>query len=171
MSLGVFTSWAVARAVDVVNLFGERGDEVTRADLHALLRNYGFEEDDFDVGDFARLARDLRGAFLDTDHDVRIRRINHLLYRFQPIPRLAEHGDQATHFHYVVDGPPVEHVGASFLMAIANTIVDSGEERFGWCAAPKCDRLFFDRSRNRSQRFCSRSCATRVHVRAHRARQ
>jgi len=166
-----FTTWAVGRAVDLVNLYAERGDSVTQHDLHTLLHEYDFPEDDLDVRAFGRLARDLRGTFRDPGHEVRVQRLNHLLDRAQPLPRLAEHDEHGPHFHYIVAGSAIDHISSALLMAVATVVVDRGVERFGWCAAPGCDRLFYDRSRNRSQRFCSRSCATRVNVRAHRARQ
>jgi len=171
MSLGTFTTWAVEHAVDLVNLYSQAGDEVSREQLHLLVRNYGYPPTDLDVGDFHRLANELRSVFVEPDQDTRIDRLNELLDHYQPTPRIVAHDDLAPHLHYVVTGPPVDHVGSSFVMAMANAFVDHGWERFGWCAAPRCDNLFFDRSRNRSQRYCSRSCATRVNVRAHRARQ
>jgi predicted RNA-binding Zn ribbon-like protein len=170
MSLGVFTLWAVDRAVDLVNRFTEP-DTVTRPRLHRLLANYGFREEDLAVDAFEALAGHLRRVFEDEDEAVRIERLNELLGRFQPSPRVVDHDDLGPHFHYVTsDLPPVDHIGASMVMAIANAVVDQGVDRFGWCAAPSCTRLFYDRSRNRSQRYCSKSCATRVNVRAHRAR-
>jgi predicted RNA-binding Zn ribbon-like protein len=170
MSLGLFTRWAVERAVDLVNLFGTE-ERVTRRQLQELLANYGYRERDFRVDDFAQLARRLRHVFEAENPTVVIGRLNELLERFQPSPRIVDHDELGPHLHYVTgDLPPVDHIGASFVMAIANAVVDQGADRFGCCAAPTCERLFFDKSRNRSQRFCSRSCATRVHVAAHRAR-
>ncbi len=171
MTLGAFTIWAVDHATALVNLYRDRGEAVTRHDLQELVRNYGFSEDEVDVADFAWLADDLREVFVHPSRATRVERLNALLDRYQPTPRIVQHDSQEPHFHYVTTGPPVDHVGSSFVMAIANAVVDQGAERFGWCAAPHCQKLFFDRSRNRSQRFCSRSCATRVHVRAYRARQ
>lgn len=171
MSLGSSTALAVDRAVALVNLHVAHGMEILQDDLYALVRSYGFDRADLDVATFAGLALDLRNALADIDRMVRIERINDLLERLQPMPRLAVHDDEGLSFRYGVTGTITDRVGAALVMAVANTVVEEGEERFGWCAAPGCGRLFFDRSRNRSQRFCSRSCATRVHVRAHRARQ
>jgi predicted RNA-binding Zn ribbon-like protein len=42
--------------------------------------------------------------------------------------------------------------------------------RLGVCAAPLCDRVFVDASRNGKRRFCSARCLSRVKAAAHRAR-
>ncbi|WP_232828256.1 CGNR zinc finger domain-containing protein [Kribbella monticola] len=42
--------------------------------------------------------------------------------------------------------------------------------RLGVCAAPQCDRVFVDESKNSRRRFCSPQCQSRVKAAAHRAR-
>ena len=39
------------------------------------------------------------------------------------------------------------------------------------CAAPDCDDVLVDLSKNRSRRFCGTTCANRVNVAAFRARR
>ena len=44
--------------------------------------------------------------------------------------------------------------------------------RLAVCAAPDCEHVLVDLSRNRSKRYCdSRTCGNRLHVAAYRARQ
>jgi predicted RNA-binding Zn ribbon-like protein len=43
--------------------------------------------------------------------------------------------------------------------------------RLGVCAAPACDRVYVDVSRNAQRRFCSPQCQSRVKAAAHRARR
>ncbi|HWD80506.1 MAG TPA: CGNR zinc finger domain-containing protein [Kribbella sp.] len=43
--------------------------------------------------------------------------------------------------------------------------------RLGVCAAPHCDRVFVDTSKNGQRRFHSPQCQSRVKAAAHRARQ
>ncbi|MGC9538934.1 CGNR zinc finger domain-containing protein [Streptomyces sp. UG1] len=43
--------------------------------------------------------------------------------------------------------------------------------RLGRCSAPGCRTVFVDVSRNGRRAYCSRLCATRVHVSAHRDRK
>lgn len=175
MPLGSSTSLAVDRAVDLVNLYVESGGDISQHDLQPLLATYVSDGAQLDTAAVNRLGGDLHEALHDPAPAERIRRINELLERLQPIPRLRLHDDRheepGAYFAYGVTGADADRIAAVLVMSVANAVVEEGAERFGWCAAPKCDRLFFDRSRNRSQRFCSRSCATRVHVRAHRARQ
>ena len=45
-------------------------------------------------------------------------------------------------------------------------------DRLQTCAAPDCNRVLVDLSRNRSKRYCdSRTCGNRLHVAAYRARR
>jgi predicted RNA-binding Zn ribbon-like protein len=41
--------------------------------------------------------------------------------------------------------------------------------RLGTCAAPRCDRVYVDVSRNATRRFCSTACQNRVKAAAFRA--
>ncbi len=171
MAYGAYTRSTVDEAVALANLFIDRDGEVTRADLGELLRLYVLPEDELDVAQFAALAERIRHVVAVEDRESRVVRLNALLEDFQPSPRVTQHDGQEPHFHYVAaDGPAVVHVGASFAMALANALVDYGSDRLGRCAAPDCERLYFDHSRSRQRRFCSKTCATRVHVAAHRAR-
>jgi predicted RNA-binding Zn ribbon-like protein len=43
--------------------------------------------------------------------------------------------------------------------------------RLGVCAAPACDRVYVEVSRNAQRRFCSPQCQSRVKAAAHRARR
>ncbi len=57
-------------------------------------------------------------------------------------------------------------------MALAFVIAAGERYRLATCAAPDCDRVLVDLSRNRSHRYCdSRTCGNRLHVAAYRARQ
>jgi predicted RNA-binding Zn ribbon-like protein len=170
MSLDTSTSWIVDRAIQLVNLLADP-EPITGPRLHEVLAGYGYDEDELDVAAFTVLASRLHELFERADPAPRIGRINDLIRQYEPLPCIVDHDGMGPHFHWVVDDrPPVEHISTSMTMGIATAVVERGADRFGWCAAPACERLFFDRSRNRSQRYCSRSCATRVNVRAYRAR-
>jgi predicted RNA-binding Zn ribbon-like protein len=43
------------------------------------------------------------------------------------------------------------------------------QDRLGVCAAPRCDRVYVDTSRNATRRFCSTACQNRVKAAAFRA--
>ena len=51
-------------------------------------------------------------------------------------------------------------------------VVRSGDlDRLGFCAAPDCNQVVLDLSRNRSREFCDNGCGNRQNVAAYRARR
>lgn len=169
MDYGTFTTQTVGEAVALVNLFID--GEVTEADLREVLHLYDLHEDALDLAAFERLAAEVRTVFGADGASARTAELNRLLAVFEPSPFLAAHDGQAPHFHFAPDdGPDARRVGASVTMALAHVVVDHGGDRLGTCDAPGCERVFVDQTRNGNQRFCSRTCATRVHVAQHRAR-
>ncbi len=170
MEYGTFTAQTVGEAVALVNLFVDgQPDEVAVRDVLGL---HDLHDAPLDLDAFAQLADDLGSIFGAGDTHQRMARLNDLLAAFEPAPFLTEHDGQAPHFHYVPDdGADDRRVGASLTMALAHVVVDHGDDRLGCCDAPGCLRVFVDHTRNGNQRFCSRTCATRVHVARHRARQ
>lgn len=170
MDYETFTDQTVSEAVGLVNLFAA-DEEVSGDEVHDLLHLYALADDPVDLDGFAGLAAQLRAVFEAGTTSDRVGLLNALLRTHEPTPFLAEHDGQAPHFHYVGDGDPdVAQVAASLTMALAHVVVEDGARRLGSCRAPGCERVFVDRTRNRSRRFCSKTCATRVHVAAHRAR-
>lgn len=168
MDYETFTAQTVAEAVGLTNLFAT--PEVAEADLAELLHLYAPSRP-VDVTAFGSLAHRLRAVFAADDADARVARLNDLIETYEPRPIIAEHDGQAPHFHFAPDdGDDVRRVGASLVMALAHVVVDEGADRLGRCGAPGCDRVFVDHSRGGNRRFCSKTCATRVHVAAHRAR-
>lgn len=55
-------------------------------------------------------------------------------------------------------------------MGLATLIDDDEWGAIKLCTADRCEDFFIDRSRNRSRRFCSRTCANRINARNHRQR-
>lgn len=170
MEYGSFTAQTVSEAVDLVNLFTESrpGDDGVRA----VLRLHGLADGALDLGGYEELSSMLRDVFEAGDESGSVTALNALVDRYEPRPRLTDHDGQGPHFHYAPDeGSDVRRVGASLAMSLANLLVDFGGSRLGSCAAPACRKVFVDTTRNRSQRFCSKRCATRVHVAEYRARR
>jgi predicted RNA-binding Zn ribbon-like protein len=54
---------------------------------------------------------------------------------------------------------------------LARAIGDDDGGRLGTCASDGCDRVFVDRSKNASRRFCSTTCQNRVKAAAFRRRR
>jgi predicted RNA-binding Zn ribbon-like protein len=99
-------------------------------------------------------------------------RLNRLLDRHRPRPRISGHDDSDWHLHVGGDhGPMAEEMAAMAVMGLTMVFLDHGAGRFGACADPRCSGVFIDTSRNRSRRYCSDRCATRANVAAHRARR
>lgn len=170
MEYETFTAQTVGEAVELINLF--TGGEAREEELRRVLHLYALGDRPLDVDGFADLARRLRAVFESDDADERVRHLNELIAHYEPAPYIAEHDGQAPHFHFVPDdGPDLHRVGASLTMALAHLLVDLGGDRLGVCPAPRCGSVFVDHTRNRNQRFCSKTCATRVHVAEHRARR
>lgn len=164
-----FTAQTVAEAVELINVCAEGA---TEDELRRVLRLYGLGDDPLDLDAFVDLAARLRTVFEAEDVERRVRVLNDLMSHYEPSPYIADHDGQGPHFHYVHDdGTDVRRVGASLTMALAHVLVEVGPDRFGRCHAPGCADVFVDHTRNRSQRFCSKPCATRVHVAEHRARR
>jgi predicted RNA-binding Zn ribbon-like protein len=69
-----------------------------------------------------------------------------------------EHADVVTRVRAVTAG------------GLAMVLTEAGPQRLGRCAAPGCRIVYVDVSRNGRRSYCSRLCATRVHVTTHRAR-
>lgn len=65
-----------------------------------------------------------------------------------------------------------QRLGAEMAMALADLIRAGELRRLKSCAAPDCDAVVMDLSRNRSRIFCGTgNCANRQHVAAYRERR
>lgn len=169
MEYETYTAQTVAEAVALANLAA--GDAVTEDALREVLRLYHLGPGPLDVDGFVVLGDRIREVFRASDAAARVAVLNRLIASHEPAPYIADHDGQGPHFHFAPDeGDDLRRVGASLAMALAHVVVDHGAERLGCCQAPGCANVFVDHTRNSSQRFCSRTCANRVHVAEHRAR-
>ena len=70
------------------------------------------------------------------------------------------------------DAPLWQRMGAEIAMALADLIRAGELRRLKVCAAPDCNAVLIDLSRNRSRRFCDTgNCGNRQHVAAYRERR
>ncbi|MBW3619664.1 MAG: CGNR zinc finger domain-containing protein [Actinobacteria bacterium] len=169
MDYDTFTGQTVSEAVALANLFAL--GEPDPSEVRDVLRLYGLRDGPVDLAAFGDLAGRIRAVFEAGSDRERVELLNALLSSYEPTPFIADHDGQGPHFHFVPDdGADVRRVGASLTMALAHVVVDYGGGRLGRCPAPRCPNVFVDTTRNRSQRYCSKTCATRVHVAEHRAR-
>jgi predicted RNA-binding Zn ribbon-like protein len=125
-----------------------------------------------DVPAMRRLQREI-ASIVDTvvggDSDEAVRLLNRALGRHPITARLAAHDDSGWHLHVGDSHPRVPEVlAAEALFGLAVLTSQLSIDRVGRCVAPSCGQAFVDTSANRSRRYCSTRCATRVNVATHR---
>jgi predicted RNA-binding Zn ribbon-like protein len=98
--------------------------------------------------------------------------VNTLLREFGALPQLLKHDGWEYHIHATTpDAPLADRMAVDAAMAFADVIRVGELARLRVCAAPDCDDVVVDLSKNRSRRFCSLTCANRVNVAAYRSRR
>ncbi|WP_089967947.1 CGNR zinc finger domain-containing protein [Lihuaxuella thermophila] len=61
-----------------------------------------------------------------------------------------------------------DRIGAICAFTLGRVLVEYGRERLNICASSPCEEIYVDTSKNGLQRFCSKRCSTRFHVKKHR---
>jgi hypothetical protein len=180
MELGHDSICALAAIVELVNSSPSVTGEETLPDLAALstfVERQAISEPGLltadDLSAVHRLRSRLHEIFLATDQASAINLVNALVADARTTPRLTDHDGWPLHIHYFIPGARLaEHLAADGAMALAFVIAAGEWHRLATCAAPDCDRVLVDLSRNRSKRYCdARTCGNRLHVAAYRARQ
>ncbi len=98
--------------------------------------------------------------------------VNQLLADAAARPYVSTHDGQPLHLHYADENADVvTRVRAVTAAGLALVLTETDPCRLGRCQAPGCRTVFVDVSRNGRRTYCSRQCATRVHVSAHRDRK
>jgi predicted RNA-binding Zn ribbon-like protein len=100
--------------------------------------------------------------------------VNELLRDSGARPRLTDHGGGwGWHLHVTGPDAPLEHrIAAQAGFALADLVRLRETSRLRRCAAPECDAVFVDLSKNRSRRYCDTgNCGNRQHVAAYRERR
>lgn len=100
--------------------------------------------------------------------------VNALLTDTRAAPWLTRHPEMPQwHLHLASpDDPLAARMGAEMAMALADLIRAGELRRLKTCAAPDCDAVLIDLSRNRSRMFCDTgNCGNRQHVAAYRERR
>ena len=111
---------------------------------------------------FAREARPVFEAVADEDFDGAAQRVNSMLSWTQPRPRLdGGAGIWNMHFHGQSDALG-EGWAAGCAAALTLALGSPNAGRLGVCEAVRCDRVYVDRSKNNTRRFCGVSCQNRV---------
>ncbi len=174
------TELTLRAACALVNSDRVDGDQL--ADLPALdayLNSYGWtgrrDHDDAEVASVHTLRGRLGRIWAAADDEARaVGQINALLSDTRASPWLTRHPEMPEwHLHLAsIHDPLAQRMGAEMAMSLAD-LVRSGElRRLKVCAAPDCDAVLIDLSRNRSRMFCDTgNCGNRQHVAAYRERR
>ena len=115
----------------------------------------------------------LRSVWEAADAEAAVEVVNDLLRRTNARPWLTRHGTWDWHLHVTESADPlVDRMGAEAAMAFADVIRVGDLDRLKFCAAPDCDAVLIDLSRNRSRLFCDiGNCGNKANVAAYRARK
>jgi predicted RNA-binding Zn ribbon-like protein len=171
---------ALATVVELVNTSPSTGGDdglATLADLQSFVESREVSGISTltprDLGQVRMVREAFYRVFVAPDQPAAVRTLNSLLSETSITPRLTEHDGHPLHIHYhAADASLAEHLAADCGVALAHLVVEGEWERLRTCAAPDCDHVFVDESRNRSRVYCdSRTCGNRMHVAAYRARR
>lgn len=108
------------------------------------------------------------------DEERVVGQVNALLSDTRASPWLTRHAEMPEwHLHLAsIHDPLWQRMGAEMAMALADLIRNGELRRLKICAAPDCEAVLVDLSRNRSGKFCDTgNCGNRQHVAAYRERR
>ena len=158
-------------AIALANAFGSvsrQGRPAVPPDddaIQAILRLTTNRVEAVDVADYAAGGKTLYDALSRLpDIDGAVDLVNELLRDTEAAPQLVRHEGAPWHLHFGAGWL------AEFATAVAMLLGSDDVERLRRCEATRCDDLFLDSTRSRTQRFCSTACQNRTKVAAHRAR-
>jgi hypothetical protein len=145
------------------------------AELAAILRAHGEPEPveltAADADALRTAAARLREVFDAPDADRAAAVLNRLLREHTGPLRLTTHGGAAgwhPHLDHDDDAPWDEWLIASSCLALAVLLWERGRAPGGRCAATRCRNVYLTQGSGPERRYCSRRCATRERVAAHR---
>jgi len=169
------TEAALISAADLINTAGDPDTLSTLDELATFYREQGWTG--LRRGDTEELeqVRGLRPRLRDlwvAEVEELVEGVNGLLRDAQALPQIVRHDDHDWHLHATQqDQPLATRMAVEAAMALVDVIRMGETGRLRVCAAPDCDDVFMDLSRNRSRRFSHVTCSNRVAAAAYRSRQ
>jgi predicted RNA-binding Zn ribbon-like protein len=119
-----------------------------------------------EAAEFRAVAAAIRGVFEAVAAgrvDGAARLVNEMLASTGARPRLDRHDGEPWHLHFHgAEDSLLTGWAAGCATGLAVVLGSEMRGRLGVCAAPGCDRVYVDTSRNGTRRFCSTSCQNRV---------
>lgn len=144
------------------------------AALTALLDEYRYSgRFDRDPAELAEVldARDLFRRLFALDRGDAVALVNRLLRDASALPQLVRHDEFDWHLHATEPTAPLaERMRVEVALALVDVLRTDEFDRLRQCAAPDCEGVLADLSRNSSKRFCSVRCGNRMNMVAFRAR-
>lgn len=174
------TELTLRAAVVLVNSDRADGEQLgDMAALNAYLDAFGWtgrrDHDDAELAAVHRLRAQIGTIWaLAGDEERAVGQVNALLSDTKAAPWLTRHPEMPEwHLHLAsVHDPLWQRMGAEMAMALADLIRSGELRRLKTCAAPDCEAVLVDLSRNRSGKFCDTgNCGNRQHVAAYRERR
>ncbi len=109
--------------------------------------------------------------FFSLSRDDAVDEVNRMLRDANALPHLVRHDGFDWHLHATEpDAPLAERIRVEIALAFIDVLRSNEQERLRECAAPDCDGVVLDLSRNGSKRFCSIRCGNRMNMVAFRER-
>jgi len=174
------TELTLRAACVLVNSDRVEGEQLGQmAALDAYLDGFGWtgrrDHDAAELASIHLLRERLATIWEAADDEIRaVGQVNALLSDTEAAPWLTRHPEQPEwHLHLAsVHDPLWQRMGAEMAMALADIIRTGELRRLKICAAPDCEAVLVDLSRNRSGKFCDTgNCGNRQHVAAYRERR
>ncbi len=115
--------------------------------------------------------RDRVRAVWTMARDDAVTQVNAMLRETVALPQLVRHDDFDWHIHATPDTAPLaQRMLVEVAMALVDVIRADEMHRLRACAAPDCDGVLVDLSRNGSKQYCGIRCGNRMNMIAFRER-
>lgn len=174
MDYETYTSYSTELAIDLANVDVSRSGAIEEfVSGHEEWLNSGTRTNlrPAERTELAEISAMIRAVAAAEDEEAIIERLNALLARSTPHPRVTNH-DGHLHVHYSRERcTAVEQITTTVAVGMTLLVTAHGWARLGICGADDCQDVYVDTSRNQTRRFCSGTCSSRSSVAAFRARQ
>lgn len=179
MELGRYEDASVRLMVELVNSYDHRLVRPEQlgsvAAVEAFLLRHRMlgpnRVEQHDVAALHDLRERIRGVFAAPDETTALQRLNAVLATAGVVPNVQQLPDGGRELFFASAAAPLAaRVACDAGIGLAMMMVEH-PERLKTCAGTPCRRVFVDKSRNRSRRYCSNACASRSTVAAYRSRQ
>jgi predicted RNA-binding Zn ribbon-like protein len=170
------TELALHSAAALVNTDEQAGDRLAQlADLDRFVQEWGWtgrrRRDRTELEQVRALRPRLRRLWL-LDEDGVVAEVNAILRGARALPQLVSHDGEEYHLHATPpEAPLADRMAVEAALAFADVVRQQELDRLRVCDADDCEDVLVDLSKNRSRRYCSATCSSRVNVAAFRARR